>query len=222
MKTMTSKFPGKCAKCNQSFAAGTLINWDNMTRKTFHANAGECVVVKLPNTANVGNILSYLAGARSRGLKFPKLRVLNPEGQGEWRLFTFRSGKLGVKSDGFIIAVVGVDGSVERGTQRVVDHLNAINVSPLDAAKRYAAISCNCAFCGLPLTDEGSVEVGYGPVCAKHWGLPHKALGSVELKHVSEAPEPEQQPLSPVDELLSEDESQAQADRAAVAAIGLW
>lgn len=36
---------------------------------------------------------------------------------------------------------------------------------------------CRCSFCGLALTDEGSVEVGYGPVCAKRWGLPHQPHG---------------------------------------------
>ena len=34
------------------------------------------------------------------------------------------------------------------------------------------------SFCALPLTDAGSVEVGYGPVCAKHWGLPHTPKGT--------------------------------------------
>ena len=35
--------------------------------------------------------------------------------------------------------------------------------------------SHHCAFCGLELTDDGegrSVEVGYGPICAKKYGLP--------------------------------------------------
>lgn len=30
-----------------------------------------------------------------------------------------------------------------------------------------------CVFCGRTLTDEDSVEVGYGPVCAENNGLPH-------------------------------------------------
>lgn len=29
-----------------------------------------------------------------------------------------------------------------------------------------------CCYCNLPLEDCRSKEVGYGPVCAKHWGLP--------------------------------------------------
>lgn len=30
-----------------------------------------------------------------------------------------------------------------------------------------------CSFCGRALTDPESVEYGYGPVCAKKYGLPH-------------------------------------------------
>lgn len=29
-----------------------------------------------------------------------------------------------------------------------------------------------CVFCGLTLTNEASIEVGYGPVCAENYGLP--------------------------------------------------
>ena len=30
----------------------------------------------------------------------------------------------------------------------------------------------SCRFCGLELTTPESVSVGYGPICAGHWGLP--------------------------------------------------
>ena len=32
--------------------------------------------------------------------------------------------------------------------------------------------SGQCCFCSLPLTDERSVKVGYGKICAGHYGLP--------------------------------------------------
>ena len=38
-----------------------------------------------------------------------------------------------------------------------------------------------CCFCGQLLTDEErSVAFGYGPVCAKHWGLPWGKIATVE------------------------------------------
>ena len=60
----------------------------------------------------------------------------------------------------------------------VLDTLASIAVDPAAAAKAYGALTCSCSFCGKGLTDEGSVEVGYGPVCAAHWGLPHTPKGT--------------------------------------------
>ncbi len=41
-----------------------------------------------------------------------------------------------------------------------------------------------CSFCNKSLTVDGpggSVDVGYGPACALHYGLPHKALSGRKL-----------------------------------------
>lgn len=40
---------------------------------------------------------------------------------------------------------------------------------PLTRAK----LTGHCSFCQRELTDAGSLEVGYGPICADRWGLPH-------------------------------------------------
>ena len=49
--------------------------------------------------------------------------------------------------------------------------LTAIAADPATAAKAYGALMARCSFCGHPLKDDGSVDVGYGPKCAKQWGL---------------------------------------------------
>lgn len=231
MKTMTSKFPGFCQTCKQKFPAGTLITWSKATGAA-HSVCPPAPKAPEPVAAvDVANIVAFLRSASK--LKFPKLRVLDPHSTGELTLAPSSkypgalfvrdatAGRIGgIKADGQPFGAIANDSAM-------LDHLRKVNAAPLDAAKRYAAIKCNCSFCSLPLTDEASVEAGYGPVCAKHYGLPHKAKGTVELKHVDEAPEPEQQDLSPVDELLgeqpmSDDEAEAQARRAMVAAAGLW
>lgn len=59
--------------------------------------------------------------------------------------------------------------------QEVTDALNEFSKDPVQAAKAYGQETNNCCFCGKLLTDdrEGrSVEVGYGPICASHFGLP--------------------------------------------------
>ena len=45
--------------------------------------------------------------------------------------------------------------------------------NPAGVAKLYGTQTGSCMFCGLTLTDPQSVAVGYGPVCAANYGLPH-------------------------------------------------
>jgi hypothetical protein len=50
--------------------------------------------------------------------------------------------------------------------------LRALAADPAGVAAAYGKLTGNCCFCGDTLTDGRSTEVGYGPVCAKHYGLP--------------------------------------------------
>lgn len=42
----------------------------------------------------------------------------------------------------------------------------------LDEAKEFGVLTGTCVFCARELTDERSIEAGYGPVCADKNGLP--------------------------------------------------
>lgn len=53
--------------------------------------------------------------------------------------------------------------------------LAEIAADPADALGRLGKAQGECCFCGKGLTDEASTTHGYGPVCAKNWGLPHGA-----------------------------------------------
>lgn len=53
----------------------------------------------------------------------------------------------------------------------VEDLLKALSRNPAKAAKAYGTLSGCCCFCGKALTDEKSTAAGFGPVCAKNWGL---------------------------------------------------
>lgn len=50
--------------------------------------------------------------------------------------------------------------------------LQALAQDPAKAAADYGHLTGVCCFCNTGLTDERSTNVGYGPVCAKHYGLP--------------------------------------------------
>ena len=50
--------------------------------------------------------------------------------------------------------------------------LQAMANDPAKAAGEFGRLTGRCCFCALPLSDERSTKVGYGPVCAKNWGVP--------------------------------------------------
>lgn len=208
---MNSKFPGTCTACGCKFAAGTPIEYVRGVGAR-HQTINQCATAKkeriaaMPaspalTTLDLTPIVDFLTKAQQSGLKRPKLRVLAPDGRTEMRLGLTTSGV----APGSLSVVVGQDyvGSVRPNGQVAgaklfnpalkplpVDptlqaHLLHIASHPAQAAKEYAALMGLCSFCGKQLTDAGSVLVGYGPVCAKHWGLPHIALGTPELQKVS-------------------------------------
>lgn len=49
-----------------------------------------------------------------------------------------------------------------------------------NVAAMYGRASGSCCFCDAELTDERSVHVGYGPVCAKKWGMPYPTAKAVK------------------------------------------
>jgi hypothetical protein len=50
--------------------------------------------------------------------------------------------------------------------------LTRFDADPAAAAADYGHTTSHCCFCRRDLTDERSVTVGYGPICAERWGLP--------------------------------------------------
>lgn len=50
--------------------------------------------------------------------------------------------------------------------------LTALSRHPAQTAAAYGKLTGNCCLCKSSLSDEKSTAVGYGPVCAKRWGLP--------------------------------------------------
>jgi hypothetical protein len=67
------------------------------------------------------------------------------------------------------------DGTFEQSrdcTKAVADFLTLFAQDPAKFAAEYGIKSGKCCFCRLPLTDPRSTSTGYGPVCAKNYGLP--------------------------------------------------
>ena len=54
----------------------------------------------------------------------------------------------------------------------VANALIALANDPVKAAADFGNLTGICCFCARKLTDDRSVSVGYGKICAGHWGLP--------------------------------------------------
>lgn len=211
--TIQAKYESRCPACNCIIRVGEDVEWVRGTPAR-HKTVAQCGAAKQKEAArraaqsapapkiDLTSIVHFITAAKDRGLKRPKVRVLAPDKKTEVRLGITTQGNnpgsVSVVVGGTFIGCVRPDGTMTGARTESVKplaqddmmqrHLLVVAENPAAAAKEYAAVMCVCSFCGKALTDAGSVEVGYGPVCAKHWGLPHTALGTTIL-----APVPERQ-----------------------------
>lgn len=65
--------------------------------------------------------------------------------------------------------------------------LTALATDPEQAARRYGRLTGICCFCGTGLENERSTAVGYGPVCAKHFGLRYPTMSEALAMHEADA-----------------------------------
>lgn len=73
---------------------------------------------------------------------------------------------------------VAQDGTWEPGHTKPADYLSSVAdlltellAHPQETLAKNGKQAGACCYCGIELTDARSVEAGYGPVCAKKWGL---------------------------------------------------
>lgn len=55
--------------------------------------------------------------------------------------------------------------------KKVVDFISELAQDPQAGASKYGKLTQHCCFCQSGLTDPKSLAVGYGPVCAKRYGM---------------------------------------------------
>lgn len=138
-----------------------------------------------PAAEGLVEIISYFDVAHEHGgLDYPKVRFYSTDPK--FRLARQGSGS----SYPGAVAVASVRGNDFYGRIRrngefydraaapdgIVELLRRFNRDPEGMAQTEGQETGECCFCGLELTEEGSVRVGYGPVCAANYKLPHPQL----------------------------------------------
>jgi hypothetical protein len=71
--------------------------------------------------------------------------------------------------------------------QPLIKLLQELATDPARVAKKYGKLTGQCCFCNAPLTDKRSTAAGFGPVCAKHFGLEHEWKTTVKKMEEQEA-----------------------------------
>lgn len=201
--TITAKFASTCTACKTTIAVGTAVIWTKGVQGVKHASLDACRTAAAhrqtqPAAAaapvlDLSAVVAFLVAARDganggKPLKFPQTRFAAP-GSGELQLslapLTGKNpGAVYVKLNGEYAGKVTATGAAYGLTPELVEALRTIAANPAAAGAAYGRLTGNCSFCTQGLSDEGSLEVGYGPKCAKNYGLPHKPRGSAKVTPV--------------------------------------
>lgn len=124
----------------------------------FDTASGNLATPKILFEINGGDVKLNRAGSRSK--HFGKVFVTNAE---EW-------GSLDRKFYGSIDTDALFTPSADC-TSEIHDLLKRFDADPAGVASKEGRESGNCAFCYKALTTERSRDIGYGPKCAKNYGL---------------------------------------------------
>lgn len=138
-----------------------------------------------PNTVPVGDfhkVVGMFESAHSHQLKKPKISMkahgftlnLSPYKGG---VKVTHGANFGtwcgtVDADGNYVMPMYVQNNPELKAV-ILSVLEQMAADPVATTAKFGKMSGQCCFCKHPLTDGTSVKLGYGPVCAKKWGLPH-------------------------------------------------
>lgn len=149
-----------------------------LTAAVASVNAPGLVAQKLDLSAIAG----LLNVATSNGLKTPKITLASGPLTVRFKLAGAHSKYHGqvIVDDGQPFGQGTYFGRIDAGnlvsSSKLTDDVLALVVrfaeAPLAVAVELGKKSGNCQFCNKELTTDESLAAGYGPVCAKHWGLP--------------------------------------------------
>jgi len=137
-------------------------------------------------TPKLSAVYAFLQAAREH-LKYPKLMLA----MGDHTLKVYLSGSMSKHPNTVNLVTNNEYGEMDVWLGRVFETgewqhwnknpelhkeaaqlLERLAVDPAAVAAESGRLSGNCCMCNRALKDERSTDVGYGPTCAKRWGLP--------------------------------------------------
>lgn len=117
-------------------------------------------------------IVAMVERARARDIKWPKIRLRDGTRLSLCGSQSRFAGQVKVTApDGSWLGRIDQAGRFF-GPTSVLPTLDEFASDPTSTARAYGRRTGNCCFCGKELSTRESLAVGYGPVCADHFGLP--------------------------------------------------
>ena len=192
-----SRYAGKCKVCGGPINVNDAVEWTAGEKGVKHPDSKTCEYIKKNTPAASPAIPSIDLSMKpvcdvmqQVGLKKPTLRLKGVDSEVVLSLTRqgVAPGSVAVKVGGVFMGCIRPSGectsllkspareSLRKYLLETVTDKNSL----IQAAIEYAKLTNNCSFCGLGLTNDYSVVVGYGPICAENWGLPHALNGTAE------------------------------------------
>ncbi|KKM74155.1 hypothetical protein LCGC14_1403300, partial [marine sediment metagenome] len=195
MKIMAAKFKSKCFACDVQIKVGDQIEWSVGTGAAHvdcelacaqQNSTDKRTSESITQLGDFSDVYALFEKAATGG-KWPRITI-NADGF-EFHLYVSgaksvvpgvinvkRSGSAAGNGHGDWYGRITIEGAWDQRhsevDERMADALSKLAMDPVGTVAMYGRLSGKCCFCKKQLTDDPSVEAGYGPVCAKRWGLP--------------------------------------------------
>ena len=90
------------------------------------------------------------------------------------RIYRATKGYIAIKVDGeYVGKLVSADAPILLySAKELLDELDTVLSNPIAESALRGKEYGRCCFCNRELDNEGSIQHGYGPICAEKWGLP--------------------------------------------------
>ncbi len=106
-------------------------------------------------------------------LRYPAIHMTTKHGD-KIRIYRATKGYIAIKVDGgYIGKLVSADAQIILySAKELLDEIDTLMSNPISESALQGREYGRCCFCNRELDNEGSIQHGYGPICAEKWGLP--------------------------------------------------
>lgn len=192
-----AKWRSVCAFCGGEIQTGEMLMKYSVGGASVYGHSDNCPQNPImpepkpagPSKVDYSAIVGFMGKAaknNGKGLAYPKIHFASGDTELVFRLT--KKGEVQIVSAtefvwndrfmrdiplwyGTIDANGKLNSSQRNMTLAIEDELNNWAADAEGMARAYGKLTGNCCFCNRELSDDRSLEVGYGKVCAGHYGL---------------------------------------------------